>query len=206
MRNRYQGRQTKITPLKVLLGLILVGISSFLILFILVMSGAQTHIVGTPDVMIIFGCKVELWGPSVLLQDRLDTALDYLEDNPDMTVIVSGGQGPDEPMSEAQSMADFLSANGFPAEQIILEDVSSNTWENLTYSYELYKELEQSSHEIILVSNGFHLTRIEMLFDRVWEGEYAISTLAAPTSHVPSRIKMYIREPLALVKSFVFDR
>ena len=33
-----------------------------------------------------------------------------------------------------------------------------------------------------------------------------ISTLAAPSSHLPSRLKMYVREPLALVKSFLFDR
>ena len=57
-----------------------------------------------------------------------------------------------------------------------------------------------------LVSNDFHLTRIKMLWDRAWPGTYTVSTLAAPVSHVPSRISMFFREPLALVKSFVFDR
>ena len=58
--------------------------------------------------------------------------------------------------------------------------------------------------DVLVVSNGFHLTRARMLAERAGFGE--ISTLAAPTSHLPSRLKMYIREPLALVKSFVFDR
>ena len=57
---------------------------------------------------------------------------------------------------------------------------------------------------VMIVSNGFHLTRARMLAGRA--GFENISTLAAPSSHVPSRLKMYIREPLALVKSFVLDR
>ena len=72
------------------------------------MYGAYDHIQGEPEVMVILGCQVRQDGPSVLLRDRLDEALDYLEDHPDMTVVVSGGQGPDEPTSEAQAMADYL--------------------------------------------------------------------------------------------------
>ena len=45
-----------------------------------------------------------------------------------------------------------------------------------------------------------------MLWDRAWTGTCTISTLAAPVSHIPSAIQMFFREPLALVKSFVFDR
>ena len=57
---------------------------------------------------------------------------------------------------------------------------------------------------MIIVSNGFHLTRAKMLAGRI--GYENVSVLAAPSSHTPTRLKMYIREPLALVKSFVFDR
>ena len=58
--------------------------------------------------------------------------------------------------------------------------------------------------DVLVVSNGFHLTRTRMLAERFGYGE--VSTLAAPTTHIPSRIQMYIREPLALVKSFLLDR
>ena len=70
------------------------------------------------------------------------------------------------------------------------------------------------THDVILVSSGFHLSRIELLWDRarvarlpgeIYNDQY-ISTLAAPVSHTPSAIQMFFREPLALVKSFVFDR
>ena len=57
---------------------------------------------------------------------------------------------------------------------------------------------------VLVVSNGFHLTRARMLAGRA--GFVEVSTLAAPSSHLPSRLHMYIREPLALVKSFLFDK
>ena len=52
--------------------------------------------------------------PSILLQDRLDTALDYWEAHPEVTVVVSGGQGSNEPASEARCMADYLMDGGVP--------------------------------------------------------------------------------------------
>ncbi len=54
-------------------------------------------------------------GPSRVLQMRLDKAYDYLTENPDTIVIVSGGQGPDEHVSEAQGMYDYLVEKGIAA-------------------------------------------------------------------------------------------
>ena len=102
-------------------------------------------------------------------------------------------------------MADYLADHGFSRENIILETQSHNTNQNLRWSAQ---HLEEAGFDIkdgvVIVSNGFHLTRAKMLAGRA--GFENVSTLAAPSSHVPSRLKMYIREPLALVKSFVFDR
>jgi uncharacterized SAM-binding protein YcdF (DUF218 family) len=90
----------------------------------------------------------------------------------------------------------------------LLEDTSSNTWQNLTYTLALLKEQDegQKAGQVLVVSNDFHLSRVRMLFDRAWEGTYTLSTLAAPESHLPSRLAMYVREPLALIKSFLLDR
>ena len=193
--------------LKPLVAMVLAGVLTFGALFGIVMYGAHDHVQGDPQIMVILGCQVKPWGPSILLQDRLDKALEYLEEHPDMTVVVSGGQGPDEPMSEARAMADYLIEQGVPEERILLEDQSHNTNQNLRLTAQLLTELGyDTTDEMIVVSNGFHLTRVRMLWGRVWGGHYNLSTLAAPSSHVPSRLKMYLREPLALVKSFVFDR
>lgn len=202
----YRGKQPR-RWLSVLLTLVLIGTFFFVIMFGLVMVGAHDVIRGDPQVMIVLGCRVMPGGePSILLQDRLDTALDYLDDHPDITVVVSGGQGSNEPTSEAACMADYLEEHGVDADQILLEDESSNTKENLIYSRELLEEqgVDVGEEGVLVVSNGFHLTRSRMLAERFGYGH--VSTLAAPTSHVPSRIQMYIREPLALVKSFLLDR
>lgn len=190
---------------KILLALILAGAAVFALLLGQVMSGAKDDLNGNPKVMIILGCQLHDWGPSIMLQDRLDKALAYLEEHPDMTVVVSGGQGENEPTSEAQGMADYLAAHGFSQEKIILETQSHNTNQNLRYSAQHLKEAGVDIKEgVIIVSNGFHLTRAKMLAGRA--GYENVSTLAAPSSHTPTRLKMYIREPLALVKSFVLDR
>ena len=201
----YEGKRKPLW-LKVLLGLILAGVLAFGALFGAVLYGSYDHVQGDPQVMVILGCQVKPWGPSILLQDRLDKALDYLEDHPDLTIVVSGGQGPDEHISEAQCMYDYLTEHGVDGDQILMEDQSSNTWENIRYTQDLLREKNVDTGEVVVVSNGFHLTRVRMLWSRAWEGDCTLSTLAAPSSHVPSRLKMYLREPLALVKSFVFDR
>lgn len=191
--------------LKVILALMLAGALTFAALLGAVLSGAYDHISGEPQVMILLGCQVKEDGPSILLRDRLDEALNYLEDHPNLTVVVSGGQGPDEPTSEAQAMADYLIANGVDGEKVLLETASHNTAQNFAYSKKQMDEAQiDYSDGILVVSNGFHLTRARMLAQRAGFGE--VYTLAAPTSHLPSRLHMYIREPLALVKSFVFDR
>lgn len=204
---RYRGRSRFPAWAKALIALILAGVLAFCALLGAVLWGSYDHMRGEAQVMIILGCQVEDWGPSVLLQDRLDEALDYLEEHPDMTVVVSGGQGSNEPTTEARAMADYLMAAGVPEEQILLEDQSHNTNENLRYSLQLLEEEGYDPADgVVVVSNGFHLTRVRMLWDRAAGGDENLSTLAAPSSHLPTLLKMYIREPLALVKSFVFDR
>lgn len=200
----YKGR--RIPPvLKLFLTLALLGLLVFGALLGQVLGGAHDDISGDPQVMVILGCQLYDWGPSVMLQDRLDKALDYLKDHPDLTVVVSGGQGDNEPKTEAQGMADYLAEHGIPRENMILETMSHNTWQNLNFSA---RHLEEAGYDIkdgvMIVSNGFHLTRARMLAGRI--GFEQVSVLAAPSSHVPSRLKMYIREPIALVKSFVLDR
>lgn len=203
----YQGKRPMSRGKKLLtalLALILTGVLAFCILLGVVLAGGHDEIHGDPTVMIILGCQLREDGPSVLLQDRLEEALDYLADHPDMTVVVSGGQGPGEPTTEARGMADYLIVHGVPEDQILLEDQSRNTSQNLAYSKQLLEESKVDwEGRVLVVSNGFHLSRIRLLARRQGLGE--VSTLAAPTSDFAARVEMYIREPQALVKSFLFD-
>lgn len=125
------------------------------------MYGSYDHIQDDPQVMVVLGCRVMPEGhPSVLLQDRLDTALDYWEEHPDVTIVTSGGQGSNEPVSEARCMADYLMEGGVPEDRILLEDQSHNTKENFLYSKELLADerIDVGETDVLVVSNGFHLT------------------------------------------------
>lgn len=168
-----------------------------------------------PKVMVIFGCQMRRDGPSVLLKDRLDTALAYWEAHPDIKIVVTGGKGDDEHVSEARGMYDYLTAHGVDGANIYMEDKSRNTWQNINNTFALMeREGWELTDDVLLVSSGFHLARIELLWNRAraqalrgetYGGQY-VSTLAAPVSHAPSAVQMFFREPLALVKSFLFDR
>ena len=190
------------------LTLLLAGILAYGALLGVVLAGAHDQFPSgedAPAVMIVLGCQVKPWGPSILLQDRIDEAAAYLLDHPEVTVVASGGQGPDEPMSEARAIRDALVEQGVEEERILLEEASHNTVQNLRYSRALLEEEGiDTSGGVLVVSNGFHLARVRMLAARCGFGQ--VSTLAAPESHLPSRLAMYIREPLALVKSFLLDR
>ena len=204
----YKGRRwMKSKWVKAFIALILVGVLVFGTLLGAVLHGSYDHVEGEPNIMVILGCQVKPWGPSVLLQDRINKAADYLQSHPNVMVVASGGQGADEPMTEARAIYDALVERGISGERILLEEQSINTIQNLRYSMAL---LEQAGHDvdqdIVVVSNGFHLTRVRMLWARIHGNDDNLSTLAAPSSHVPSRYKMYIREPIALVKSFILDR
>lgn len=208
--HRYTGKSSGKAGKKLLIGLvalILVGVLAFGSLFGIVVSGSRDKVIGEPEVMIVLGCQVMPSGaPSVLLRDRLDKALRYLEVHPDVLVVVTGGKGGDEKVSEAEAMANYLLANGVSQSRILLEDRSTSTWENLLFSGQLLLEYGLEKCKIAIVSNGFHLARAKMLWNRLWGNGEEVSVLAAPCSHFPSMIWMHIREPLVLAKDFLLRR
>ncbi|MEG1579584.1 MAG: YdcF family protein, partial [Oscillospiraceae bacterium] len=125
-RGNYRGSRTH--PVVWVIGLSVVFLLlAFGTLELIINFGGKTNVTGNEKVMVILGAQVKTSGPSVLLKDRLDTALTYLNANPTLTVVVSGGQGDNEPATEASVMRDYLVEHGYPTEQILLEDSSRNT-------------------------------------------------------------------------------
>lgn len=207
---RYQGKSPTLWKklLAVLLVLILAVVVLYGSLLGVVLSGSHDEMDGEAGIMLIFGYQILPSGePASLLCDRLDEALSYLKIHPDMTVVVSGGQTGGEPISEARVMADYLIARGFPEEQILLEEQARNTAENIQCTIELLAdEGYDVTDNIVAVSNGFHLARIRMLWGRFCGGTYNLLTLAAPSNDAGARLHMHIREPFAMIKSFLIDR
>lgn len=86
------------------------------------------------DCIIVLGAQVKGKKITDSLKRRLDRAALYLKKYPGTRVIVSGGQGPGEEISEADAMAAYLIRSGIDRERIIREDKSTSTIENLRYS------------------------------------------------------------------------
>lgn len=142
----------------VCIGLLVVGITEALII---------KASLGQPDkackYMVVLGCMVRADGPSVSLQNRIDAAYDYLTAHPDVIAVVSGGQGKDEPMSEAQCMYDHLVAMGIDPDRVWMEDQASSTWTNLQYSMALIEEKTGTRPTTVgLLSSEYHLFRASL--------------------------------------------
>lgn len=111
---------------------------------------------------VILGAQVKPWGPSVILQGRVDAAEKYLKENPEAYAVASGGQGSDEHISEAQCIYDCLIGKGIAADRIFMEDKSVNTKQNLENSYKIIEENSLNSN-IALVTDPFHQLRAKII-------------------------------------------
>ncbi len=112
------------------------------------------------DYVIVLGARVNGTKVSRNLKYRLDAALDYLEDNPGCKIVVTGGQGKGEDITEGQAMEDYLVQNGTDPGIILKEEKSENTEENLKYSMDIIKD---NSAKVVVVSNNFHIYRAKKI-------------------------------------------
>ncbi|KPB04199.1 YdcF family protein [Bacillus sp. CHD6a] len=151
------------------------------------------------DYLIVLGARVKGDMMTKALLFRVEAALEYLEENPNTKVIASGGQGPGEDISEAEAMRRFFEAKGIEEERIILEDRSTTTFENLSFS----KALMEDGASVAIVSNDFHMYRASVIGKRLGYAE--VHTLAGKTPTI-AIIKLWSREYFAVAKTWLVDK
>lgn len=178
---------TRIFTILLCIGLLVVGVTEALI--IKASFGTPNE---TAEYVLILGAKVRHDGPSVSLMNRIDAAYDYLTAHPDAVAIVSGGKGPDEPMTEAQCMYDHLIARGIDPERVWMEDKATSTWENLNFSLALIEEKTGTRPEKLgVLSSEYHLFRAS-LFTKACGVEFV--GIPAHTTRVSQQINHFMRE------------
>lgn len=163
----------------------------------MILTQYQAYPAPGADYVIILGAQWKPEGPSEVLRRRLNSAVQYLNQNPDTMVIVSGGQGSNEPISEAAGMRQYLSDIGVSDERILMEDQSGNTMENLVFSGRL---LDKENDRVVIVTNNFHMFRALRIAGK--QGYAKVEGLAASsvTGFVPNNL---LREFLGVVKDYV---
>lgn len=138
------------------LGLIAAGVLVICVIGSHIVGGMMAEPEQNLDYVVVLGAQVRGTRPSRALRKRLDRALEYAKENPDTVFIVSGGQGPDEAISEALCMYQYMEANGMDMERVIQEDRSTSTLENLEFSAAF---LNKQEDRIGILSNNFHIYR-----------------------------------------------
>ena len=154
------------------------------------------------DAVIILGAG--LWRRyqlSIVLRQRLNTALIYLNTNPDSVAVVTGGLGSGAIVTEAYAMGNFLIQHGINPERVIFEDRSTSTEENLRFARQLLdSHFNAQKYTVVVVTNDFHLPRARLL---AWRAGLSAAGKAAPTTWymVP---RYYSREHAALLWHIIF--
>lgn len=133
-----------------------------------------------PDFIVVLGAQVQGDGPSLTLKKRLDRTLEFLQANPDKTVIVSGGQGADEVHTEASVMAQYLLARGAQPAQVIEEDQASNTRENLLFSAALAEARGIDTSRVLIVTSDFHMCRAKYIARTLGMEPYGLTSRTWP--------------------------
>ncbi|MCC5464863.1 YdcF family protein [Pelosinus baikalensis] len=151
------------------------------------------------DTIIVLGAKILGQDPSLMLRLRLDEAIKLYEAGYAPTIIVSGAQGPDESISEAASMKAYLLNHGIPAERILLEDQSFNTYQNLANSHKIMQI--NSLRTAVIVSNASHIRRSLLLAQNL--GIQATGSPAPMASSPYLTTKQYVREGAAIAVLFL---
>ena len=131
--------------------------------FAIAAYGRRDNITFDEDAVIVLGKGLDGDKVPPNLAKRLDKAIEYHEKNPKALIVVSGGKGSDEKLSEAQAMYDYLISKGMPEEIIIIEDKSTTTYENFIFSTDILKERMGEDYSVAFISNRFHIWRAERL-------------------------------------------
>ena len=178
-------------------GVVAVGVT------LLLGYGVTDNISGNEDAVVVLGSGIRGELLTVGLKNRLDRAVKIYSDNPDVTIIVSGGQGPQEDITEALAMERYLLRCGVDSEKIIKEEKATSTYENFVYSKQILDGLFGEEYDVAFVTNEYHIYRA---------GSLAKIAGLADVTHAHSNTVWYtvipscIRECMAVVKLWIFKQ
>lgn len=180
--------------------LFLAGMAYLLILsMFLGIYGNRDTVDYQEDALIVLGAAVHGETVSLPLKFRLDCAIAYAEKNPDAVIVVSGGQGNQEDITEALAMERYLKQNGV-TNPIMKEECATSTYENFLYSKKILDEQFSEDYKVAFVTNDFHIYRSKQTAQRAGFSE--ITCVHGETAWY-NVVHNYLRESLAVTKLWI---
>lgn len=191
----------------ILLGIIvLAGVVLAAAAMIAIHQGAKGYEVAEDTPAVVLGCRVKGESPSRILGERIDAAYDYLISHPKAVAVLSGGQGENEGISEAECMYRELVDRGIDGSRLYKEETSVNTPTNLRNSRAVLEEVFGADSEwnadrpIALITSEFHCYR-----GCIHAKQEGLSPVAyASKTAMPYVIPFYLREVVAVVYTWFF--
>lgn len=183
-----------------LLALVLILWAVFLVVEVQICTAMRKKAGENLEYLIILGAQVRGTRITSSLKKRLDAALSYLEENPQTQVIVSGGQGKGEAVSEAEAMAGYLRGHGIEESRIHLENASTTTWENLKFSAKIVGDM---SAPLAVVTNNFHLYRAMKIGKQI--GYRNLQGIPASSNSL-FQVNYLVREFFGVLKFVIFKK
>lgn len=155
------------------------------------------------DFVVVLGAGVNGTAPSQSLRERLEAALTYLERYPDAILILSGGQGDQEHITEAECMYRWLMERGADPTRLRKEENATSTEENITFSLALIEaEFGMRPKTLGVISAEYHLLRASLLAKKA-----GVETVCFP-SRTQNRLffcTMFLREIAGVWYTLVFE-
>ena len=177
---------------------IAVAFSSFLIIY--GKNDTPTH---DEDAIIVLGAAIHGKTPSLALKKRLDKAAKYLKQTaPNAVIIVSGGKGNGEDITEAEAMQKYLVDNhGIPTERIIKEEKATSTYENFVFSKQILDNYFKGDYTSCFITSEYHVLRASLCAKKA--GITNISHQHSNTN-LSYLVSGSLRECFAVMKYIVF--
>jgi len=154
------------------------------------------------DVVVVLGAGINGDKVTLPLKMRLDKAVKYYEKNPEAIIVVTGGQGFQETVTEASAMEKYLAAKGIPKEKIIKEEKATSTNENMRFSKQILDGYFGDEYSIVVVTNNFHIYRSVAISKN--EGFQEVFHLHCGLQWY-NLIPCYLRESLAVIKMWILS-
>ncbi|KRF43578.1 YdcF family protein [Paenibacillus sp. Soil787] len=178
-------------------------IATLIILTVVYVGWMSSRVMGTwrsshgqpSDCAIVLGAAVWEGKPSTAMRERLDIALQVYRDKLTDHLILSGGIGAGDSLSESQVMKSYLMEKGVPETSLLLEEQSHSTIQNLLNSQTIMREHGYSS--AILVTHGFHALRASLMAKSI-----GIETSVEPVQIRPIDLRYYVLREVAGITFF----
>ena len=189
--------------LKVLKIVVCIGlVFSLSVMCFLFYAGKKNTADYTEDAIIVLGNSINDSKPSKTLIYRLDAALEYAQKNENAIIVVAGGLGKREQLTEARVMADYLIQRGISENRILLEDKSTDTYENFKFSKIILDEYFDDEYKITFTTNEFHIYRsLKNAQRNGFECTYIGTKLGLDTI-----VSNYIREFAAVMRLWLLNK